>query len=429
MPREWQNAVRWTARAITEHGRITTCKKCLGQSSTQLFCAACGDTYCRACLSLDPDQLWDLSFECPGCIIESICHLDKWQPHEEDLLQLAEGWVTSRAQALKPKTWEGYQRSMRHVIQFMRDLKVWIFPVFNSSHARGLCLFFQRLKFRGTSWATMAGIRCALTNASRSAGLPNPWKEFPQLEELSVGLSKELRTPIKCKEGVSIEMIKRMLAYLEHRYWLYQGTKLQRLADVALRDIVALLIGFFGIRRGSELWANRDGTMGLRVQHVSLVPGSHLTLFIQVQKNDSTGRGSEVVIAWVTGSGIPVGAWVSRLLQRLRESNIPRWGPLFCATSSFARGGFLMPAAGTEARFQHRLRAVLRRTFRELMEDESLLSRWSFHSLRRGGATWGFQRGVRMRLVMGQGGWRSEQGVASYFAADLNSRLTVTRSM
>jgi len=67
-----------------------------------------------------------------------------------------------------------------------------------------------------------------------------------------------------------------------------------------------------------------------------------------------------VVVAWVTGSGVRVGEILLRLEARLDECNIPRDAPLFCPTSPFSRGGFKVPAPGTEARFQNRLRLLLK---------------------------------------------------------------------
>mmetsp|Transcript_61521 Transcript_61521/g.127103 ORF Transcript_61521/g.127103 Transcript_61521/m.127103 type:complete len:247 (-) Transcript_61521:558-1298(-) len=246
---------------------------------------------------------------------------------------------------------------------------------------------------------------------------------------MSAGLARELRRPVKRKEGLTIAMLLRILEYLEHRYNLYNGTANQRLADVALRDMAAVVVGFFAIRRGAELWVNRDRSMGLRRWHLTYVRGSHVTLFIQSQKNDPSGKGSEVVVAWVTGSGVRVGEILLRLEARLDECGIPRDAPLFCPTSHFSRGGFVVPAPGTEARFQNRLRLLLKQTYADLAADPEVLSRFSWHALRRGGAMHAFVKGAGKRLVMGQGGWRSEQGVAAYIAADLHTKLTVTHCM
>ena len=220
-------------------------------------------------------------------------------------------------------------------------------------------------------------------------------------------------------------MMLRMLSLLEARYLQYNGSSNQRIADVALRDMAALVVAYWGMRRGAELWMNRDWSMGLRRCHVTFVTDSHVTLFLQSMKNDPLGKGTEVVLAWVTGSGVRIGQILLLLQARLEECGIPSWGPLFCSTSSFNKGGYLMPKPGSEATFQHRLRVLLKRTYRELAEDKEFLDRFGHHSLRRGGAENGFQKGIGKRLLMGHGGWTTEQGMQPYMAASLQQKLTI----
>mmetsp|Transcript_52907 Transcript_52907/g.107882 ORF Transcript_52907/g.107882 Transcript_52907/m.107882 type:complete len:90 (+) Transcript_52907:359-628(+) len=86
-----------------------------------------------------------------------------------------------------------------------------------------------------------------------------------------------------------------------------------------------------------------------------------------------------------------------------------------------------MPEPGKEARFQNRLRALLKHTYFELLEDSVVLSRFGWHSLRRGGAELAFNEGVPKWLVMEQGGWKSDGGVRVYRGGRLVNKLTVTR--
>jgi len=428
MPQEWFAAVEWTAREVCRGGQVTACKRCLVQARTHIYCASCSASFCRRCLAVDKDSVWEIGFECPACVLESVSFVEPVGSHEQVLMELAEELIRTKTFAHAPSTWGCYQRCFRRVIQFMRDTKIWVFPVFEYSHARGLCLFFQHLKLSGISWATMSQYRCALVSASKSVGMTSPWERFPQLEELASGLSRELRRPVRRKEGMTRGMVLRVLAMLEARYLQYNGSSQQRLADVALRDMAALVISYWGIRRGAELWLNKQWTMGLRRCHVTFVSGSHVTLFIQAQKNDPRGLGSEVVIAWVTGSGVCVGRILQLLQARLAECGIPEEGPLFCATTSFRSGGFVMPEPGREARFQNRLRALLKRTYHELASNSVVLSRFGWHSLRRGGAEDAFNSGISMRLVMGQGRWKSEQGVRVYRGGNLATKLTVSHA-
>lgn len=418
MPQSLFDAAQWTAHVIASEGDVSECCLCGKESATQLWCVACSLSFCHSCLKVRDGQLWDLLFECAGCSIESLCHVDGLSSHEEWLLGLSTSWIRTRSHSLKPDSWDQYQRCMRSVIQFMRDYGVVIFPVLDESCAKGLCLFFQHLKSQGVSGTRMATFRSALTNASRAAGLRNPWKKFPRLEELSAGLSRELTTPTSRREGVTILMVKRLVSHLEVKYRRHAANGDTRRACTALCNLVAICLGFFSMRRGSELWLNKSSHMGLRRSRVELVRGSHVILFIQSMKNDTDAKGTEVVIAWVTASGIPVGEFVLLLQAHLQASGVPWHGPLFCATGPRRTDGFVTPA-----RFGGILGKYLPRLFEEFRK------RFSWHSLRRGGATWAHRMRVDMRLIMGHGAWRSEAGVLPYLSADLMGKFSVTLAM
>ena len=65
----------------------------------------------------------------------------------------------------------------------------------------------------------------------------------------------------------------------------------------------------------------------------------------------------------------------------------------------------------------------------EEFENSEFKKRFSWHSLRRGDATWAHRMRVDMRLIMGHGAWRSEAGILPYLSADLMGKLSVTLAM
>mmetsp|Transcript_48529 Transcript_48529/g.99083 ORF Transcript_48529/g.99083 Transcript_48529/m.99083 type:complete len:407 (-) Transcript_48529:1544-2764(-) len=379
IPDELFRASRWAARAIAKGGTATHCHSCELVSTTHLWCVSCSTSTCRRCLKLQDEALWDITFECAACSIESVCVLDNWTPPETDLINWANGYIRTRSLANKPGTWRLYQQCIREVIQFMLDTKIVIFPVVDDFVAKGLCMFFIHLKLKGTSWTKMATFQSALTNASRAAGLHNPWKRYPRLEELSAGLSRELTTPTTRREGVTIKMVKRIIADIEQQLENHTRAGRVKKADTALRNLVAICLGFFAMRRGSELWLNKSRRMGLRRCQVEIVWGSHVVLFIQSMKNDTTAKGTEVVIAWVTASGIPIGEYIACLHRRLDECGIPLHGPF----SPKGSDGYVLPARGKESRFNGILAKYLPQIWAEF-ENPTLRKRFSWHSLRRG---------------------------------------------
>lgn len=430
MQQHWLAALRWTVREIAERGKDATCDICHTVEATHVYCANCGLSFCRKCLVVDDAALWDMmSFECAGCIIESVCHLDGGRNrNEKKLIEMGSELIKTMAHVLRQSTWKLYKHCMRYVIDFQRRWKLVCFPVQDRSQARALCLFFQELKMEGVSWAKMAHFRCALTACSRAGDFPNPWKTWPMLEDLSTGLSKELRAPVRCKEGVTLTMVLRVLDYLFDQYLHYNCTSQQKLSDAALCDWVAIVFSWWGIRCASEMWLNKAWSLGLRIMHVTITQGQCITLHLQAMKNDATGRGTEVVIAWVTCSGVQIGYVLCLLLWRLHSCCIPDWGPLFCATDNHKCGGFILPPPGSESRFSDHLKVHLQAVYEDF-DEAGMQQRFSWHSLRRGGATHASRMGVPQKLVMGHGAWRSEAGIAPYVSADLMGKLSVTLAM
>ena len=248
MPDHVLTAAWWAARVIGEQGRVVMCGVCRVVGRRHLWCASCGETFCMGCLKLPGRELWDLNFECAGCAIESLCVLGDFSRHEQRILDLADDWLLTRASAIKPGTWRIYKRALQRVIQFMLDTGIVAFPVIDRATARGLCFFFQHLKRTKVSWAVMAQVRSAITNVSRAAGLSNPWHDFPQLEELSQGLARELTVPTARREGVTVGMMMRLIRHLEHLVQTMEMLGNMKRADVALRNLVAICFGFWGMR-------------------------------------------------------------------------------------------------------------------------------------------------------------------------------------
>jgi len=429
MPDHWLAAVRWTARAVAERGKAVECGRCREVSASSIWCSSCDTSYCRACLEVEKLELWDLAFECPACVVHESCHTEGWQARELELLELGGEWVKTRASALKPGTWEVYQRCMREMVLFMRDFGTIIFPVVGPAQERGMILFFQELKRNGTSWAKMAHFRSAIASASRARGFGDPWKEFPRLQELVSGLAREMRTPVIHKEGVTIKMVLKLIKHLEDEEKQHRKEGRHNWADTALRRQVTVLLVFAGVRRGAELFLNEKMTMGLRRSDIDLVHGSHVTLFLQSMKNDTTGKGTEVVLAWETASGLKIGETIMRLQERLYVCNVPMSGPLLCGTSQKKGESFILPQPGRAFRESNLLKTLLPRIYEECSAGSDLLSRFSFHSFRRGGASWAWRRGAEFALIKGHGAWRSDAGIAPYLHADLDGKLSVTRVM
>jgi hypothetical protein len=182
------------------------------------------------------------------------------------------------------------------------------------------------------------------------------------------------------------------------------------------------------MRRSDELFMNKAHTHGILQTHVVLVPGSHVTLFVPAQKNDKLSQGLFVTLAWISGSGVLIGAWIQRLLSRLQECDLRRpTVPLFLPT--MGNLGYRLVSPGVPVSKPQVLRKILPRIFTIFGTKPALLALFGWHSCRRGGATHGYGNGVPMDLLAPHGGWFTVQGLKAYTTAAFVQRLSVTLRM
>jgi len=424
MPAPLRAAKEWAAFNLATFGQRHSCHTCHSVSTACLHCSTCDHSFCRPCLGLQDGELWSLGFQCHACIVHDAC-LDPSTPVDPGVERLAKSMLVTVAAALKPGTWALYQRCISDMLRFSKRFSVRLFPVASREAAQGVALFLEYLRENGFSWARISHYRAALRSLCEAGELPDPFTTFPVLKSICEGLKKRITLRPRRKEGVTLLMVQALLEFWERSEDVARKAGNTRLADTALRNQVAVILGWCGMRRASEIFINKDGTMGLRRSHVSWVRGSHITLFVQAMKNDPYGVGNEVILAWITASGIRVGDTLMRYIARLDACNIPEDAGLLLPTRV---SGFVLPAKGRGFRPTDCLRKGLQQCFQEFSCPE-LRQRFSWHSLRRGGASHAVRQQADHRLVMGHGLWKSEEGMRPYMTADLAGKLVVTQMM
>jgi len=416
----------WAASRVAVGGQRLACRMCERVSTSTLLCSTCNLGYCRQCLGICPGGLWSLGFQCPECVVEDASLPSAGAP-TPGLTELAASMLATLASSLKPSTWALYQRCITDMLEFSKKWELSMFPVDSAGAVNGVCLFLEHLRKSGFSWARISHYRAALRKLCEFANLPDPFETYPRLRAMCKGLKKRITLRPMRKEGATLAMVIKLLDFWRRSEVAYRAAGKHRMADTVLRHQVTLIFGFFGMRRKSECGVNKAGTMGLRRTHLSFVVGSHITLFIRAMKNDPYGGGNEVMLVWVTGSGVPIGETVWRYSQRLDECGIPADAPLLLPTKG--EGGFRLPNPGAGHDPTGCFKSGLVHCFTEFAEQPDLLARFSWHSLRRGGASRAFRELTDPRLIMGHGLWKSEGGVRPYMSADLAGKLTVTRAM
>jgi len=106
-------------------------------------------------------------------------------------------------------------------------------------------LFFQHLHEIGTSCSSMRTFRSAWESCHEALGFLDPWVAFPALARQTAGLQKQVSVPARPRDGLTIVMLKAILAYMDLHERQSRTSGDNNTADVLLRDAVALIIGFF----------------------------------------------------------------------------------------------------------------------------------------------------------------------------------------
>ena len=373
--------------------------------------------------------MFDIEFCCPPCIVAGLQPLGSFDEDESCsyLWRLALDTLRSSSGRLALSTWRNYIACVREAVDFTARYGVVCFPVVNEQTSRGCMLFFQHLRAQGRTWNYMRVRRSAFKKFHAAIGVQDPWALYPALSSLTEGLQKQVTLPPVQKVGLTIQMVKAVLQFADSAILEASKRGNWQRADVLLREAVAMLLGFFAMRRSDELFVNKTHTHGLLQKHIVLVPDSHVSLFVQAQKTDCTRQGHHITLAWASGSGVLIGSWVVRLLARLKRCGC--FGPalpLFLPTKGHQGYRIVRPGSAVS---KPDFRRLLQQVFAVFRRHPSLLALFNWHSCRRGGATHAYWTGTALDLLAPHGGWNSMEGLQVYISASFIQRLSVTQRM
>ena len=213
--------------------------------------------------------------------------------------------------------------------------------------------------------------------------LPNPLADNFALKNLKTGINREKGTPPKQALPITRDMLLKIFKLLS------PGSS----ADIAFW--AACLVGFYGFLRKATLLPVRmvDPGDDCLLRYDVTKPSSDMYL-IFVRKTKTIQFGERILripfVASTTGSLCPVRALNNLMIVGSRKIS----DPLF----SYRCGNQVR--WWTHESFTKKLRTLL---FRAGYNSK----RYTGHSFRRGGATYGFQRGLTMEQVKQRGDWAS----------------------
>ena len=158
---------------------------------------------------------------------------------------------------------------------------------------------------------------------------------------------------------------------------------------VGLRDASLVAVGFYGVRRISEILA-------LQIEDLTFNTGD-VNILVKRQKNDPYGRGHSCTIPKIPELGV---LCPYRLLKEWTKEWPRKWGGLKEAPPVFYNiQDEESPPGGISADY-----------IRKLLQDSFQREGVGTHSLRKGGCCWmRFDLGLDEETIQAQGGWASRE--------------------
>ena len=183
-----------------------------------------------------------------------------------------------------------------------------------------------------------------------------------------------------------------------------------------LRTANMILLAFMGFLRFDEV-------SKIRCSDVSIHP-THLKIFLEASKTDCYREGKWVHIAANDSPTCPVKNLETYLQSAGLDLEIDRDAYIFRAVSTIKNGSKLRsinkPLSYTRTREQ------ILQAIKQIGLDEKL---YGTHSLRAGGATFTANAGIPDRLFKKHGRWMSDKSKDIYVQENLDTLLSVTKSM
>lgn len=213
-------------------------------------------------------------------------------------------------------------------------------------------------------------------------------------------------------------MLRLLLAYL------HKTSKTQPdMREILLRDECAILLGFYGMMRRSEIVA-------LTVEDVkfgALNGKTYVEVTIKRSKTDRGRVGATVTITGTTSDGIDIAGPLEHYMH-IRAAQKPNpTSPFLTRWDLDANAGAPDTGISGQAlarRLQQYLRSLKQRYPSIRVNPDS----YGMHSLRRGGVTAAWEAGVDLEKIKAHGRWRSD-AVRTYMQANRSIRLMVTNHM
>ena len=403
------------------------CSVCNRSSGRTITCDTCNCQVHPQCLGLGQHAYPADTFTCAKCVLEAA----KLEGLQESVKDAAHKLVWLRGMRVQNSSQNTYASGLHRYVKFGECCGKAAHELLPPGPAGVVDLPTLHLFI---SWAaskykynTISSTLNALIDWHKSKGVPYDAISCQATKTVTVTVTVTLLATVKSeqgpaglpagKQGLSKAMLRLLIAHL-HK----ESKKRPAMAELLLRDECAILLGFYGMMRRSEIVAltPQDITIGV-IRHEKYVE-----INIQRSKTDRGRVGATVTITGKSREGLNIAGPLERFLQ-MRAPHTPSTAPFLGRLDLDALE--CHPTEGiTGQALARRLQDYLRALKQRYPEIQVNPASYGMHSLRRGGVTAAWEAGVDIEKIKAHGRWRSD-AVRTYMQATRTIRLMVSRCM
>lgn len=283
-------------------------------------------------------------------------------------------------------TSDNTRRSYRSAIEHFEVQWGGFLPATSDAVARYLAHYANTLAIN-----TLRQRLAAIAQWHQDQGMPDPTKA-PLVKKVFRGIRAVHQRQEKQAKPFQLAQLEQLDAWLAAQINTATTGHNQAALVRHLRDRALVLVGFWRGFRSDEL-------SRLEIEHVSVIPGEGMTLFLPFSKTDRDHQGHTYKAPALLRL-CPVTAY-----QRWIDASQVTTGPVFPAIN---RWGHISTEAMNPTSFIQLLRDLFRKA--DIAEPDS----YSSHSLRRGFASWAGANGWDLKTLMTYVGWKDIRSAMRY---------------
>lgn len=388
-----------------------------------LKCEDCGGHWHPTCLGLGKHAKPAGLFVCADCIRFAALIPDQ---ATEDVKDASHFLVWLDAQRVRESSQNTYASGLHRFVKWATEkaklpLDQVLPPGKKGAVAVDLIRLFMAWACHRYKVSTIESTLSAIKDWHKSKGADYSHLRSDEIKNLlqSIRIEQGTEGLPQGKVGMTKPMLRLLLKYL----LILRKNADPGWAQLHLRDLVWILLGFYGMLRRSELIA-------LRMEDIQMGEEggqSYIELTIRKSKTDQRGQGAQVTISGVTTDQLNIAGYLQQWIQYRKSVGAAPTDPLFTAWDLDTRQLSASPITTGQA-LAERLKLHLGALLQQYPDLQINPKAYGMHSLRRGGVMAAWQAGVPVDKIKAHGRWKSD-AVRAYMQTTRSMRLQVTQGM